>query len=105
MTAEHHGASESAGDPPPAEAQPTTVETAGTSATTPLPGVTAATHVVGDRRGAPPGSTASLGGNTGFHAVMPQRQHVEAHPEGKRLAWLSFTALGVVYGDIGTSPL
>src|SRR5678815_4237368 len=30
---------------------------------------------------------------------------VEANPTGKRLAVLSLTALGVVYGDIGTSPL
>ena len=29
--------------------------------------------------------------------------HVD--PKGRRLAVLSFTALGVVYGDIGTSPL
>jgi len=35
----------------------------------------------------------------------PERQHVEAHPTGKRLAVLTLTALGVVYGDIGTSPL
>ena len=26
-------------------------------------------------------------------------------PRGRRLAWLSLGALGVVYGDIGTSPL
>jgi KUP system potassium uptake protein len=33
-------------------------------------------------------------------------QHAEAPPPtGKRLAVLSLTALGVVYGDIGTSPL
>jgi KUP system potassium uptake protein len=30
---------------------------------------------------------------------------VDAHPTGRRLAVLSLTALGVVYGDIGTSPL
>jgi len=43
---------------------------------------------------------------TGFHAaVVPQRQHVELHPTGKRLGFLSLTALGIVYGDIGTSPL
>ncbi|MBC7671732.1 MAG: KUP/HAK/KT family potassium transporter, partial [Polaromonas sp.] len=30
---------------------------------------------------------------------------VPAAPTGKRLAVLSLTALGVVYGDIGTSPL
>ena len=35
----------------------------------------------------------------------PHRQHAEADPHGKRLLVLSLTALGVVYGDIGTSPL
>lgn len=35
----------------------------------------------------------------------PERHHVEANPTGKRLAILSLGALGVVYGDIGTSPL
>lgn len=35
----------------------------------------------------------------------PARHHVEANPTGKRLAVLTLTALGVVYGDIGTSPL
>ena len=35
----------------------------------------------------------------------PERQHVEAHPTGRRLAVLTLAALGVVYGDIGTSPL
>ncbi len=34
-----------------------------------------------------------------------QRPHVEEHPEGKRLAILTLTALGVVFGDIGTSTL
>jgi KUP system potassium uptake protein len=34
-----------------------------------------------------------------------ERPTVEANPSGKRLAVLSLTALGVVYGDIGTSPL
>jgi KUP system potassium uptake protein len=33
------------------------------------------------------------------------RHHAEANPHGKRLLVLSLTALGVVYGDIGTSPL
>src|SRR5258708_7532391 len=37
--------------------------------------------------------------------LPPQREHVEARPTGRRLAILSLTALGVVYGDIGTSPL
>jgi KUP system potassium uptake protein len=35
----------------------------------------------------------------------PLRHHVEPNPTGRRLAILSLTALGVVYGDIGTSPL
>lgn len=35
----------------------------------------------------------------------PERHHVESNPTGKRLAILTLTALGVVYGDIGTSPL
>ena len=37
--------------------------------------------------------------------LPPQRGHAEEHPRGKRLAILSLTALGIVYGDIGTSPL
>ncbi len=32
-------------------------------------------------------------------------EHTDAHPAGRRLAVLTLTALGVVYGDIGTSPL
>ena len=32
-------------------------------------------------------------------------QHADADPRGRRLAVLTLTALGVVYGDIGTSPL
>jgi KUP system potassium uptake protein len=35
----------------------------------------------------------------------PHRHRPEEHPTGKRLFWLSLSALGVVYGDIGTSPL
>ena len=42
---------------------------------------------------------------TSEYVAAPVRPHVEAHPTGKRLVILSFTALGVVYGDIGTSPL
>ena len=37
--------------------------------------------------------------------LPPQRVHAEEKPTGKRLATLSLLALGVVYGDIGTSPL
>lgn len=40
-------------------------------------------------------------------AVPPPQElgHPEANPRGRRLALLTITALGVVYGDIGTSPL
>ena len=40
-----------------------------------------------------------------FAAVRPHRQGPEAKPSGRRLAGLSLIALGIVYGDIGTSPL
>jgi len=47
-----------------------------------------------------------VGATSGFYpAVQRERQHVEAHPTGRRLTILSITALGVVFGDIGTSPL
>src|SRR4029079_9999350 len=87
MTAQSKGATEPAGEPPPARAEPT-----------PKP--------AGDPKAPAPGQTGQTLAQTGFHAaVPPQRQHVEAHPTGKRLAILSLTALGIVYGDIGTSPL
>ncbi len=40
-------------------------------------------------------------------AVPPAQDlgHPEANPRGRRLAILTVTALGVVFGDIGTSPL
>lgn len=37
--------------------------------------------------------------------AVPHYTHVEADPRGRRLAVLTLAALGVVYGDIGTSPL
>ncbi|MFN8582236.1 MAG: potassium transporter Kup [Gemmatimonadaceae bacterium] len=37
--------------------------------------------------------------------ASPPRHHADADPHGRRLAILTLTALGVVYGDIGTSPL
>jgi KUP system potassium uptake protein len=40
-----------------------------------------------------------------FLTPAPLRHPVDPHPSGRRLLILSFTALGVVYGDIGTSPL
>jgi KUP system potassium uptake protein len=33
------------------------------------------------------------------------RAHADANPVGRRLALLTLTAIGIVYGDIGTSPL
>ncbi len=44
-----------------------------------------------------------MGGTSEYRP--PERHHVEANPTGKRLAVLTLAALGVVYGDIGTSPL
>src|SRR5690349_5736320 len=87
MTAKSKGAAEPAGEPPPAQAEPT-----------PQP--------AGEPKAPAPGQTGQTAAQTGFHAVVPpQRHHVEAHPTGKRLGILSLTALGIVYGDIGTSPL
>jgi KUP system potassium uptake protein len=40
-----------------------------------------------------------------FAAVRPHRQGPEARPSGRRLGALSLIALGIVFGDIGTSPL
>jgi KUP system potassium uptake protein len=56
---------------------------------------------------APPAVPPPVGAAvSGFHvAVHPQRGHVEQKPTGRRLTILSLTALGIVYGDIGTSPL
>jgi len=86
MTAQPRRAAQGAGDPPPAEAQPTSEGR--------------------PSEGRPSGVLPPSATNTsGFHAAIPQRQHVELHPTGKRLAFLSLTALGIVYGDIGTSPL
>src|ERR1700754_4087225 len=54
------------------------------------------------REPSPPGGTI-----TGATATVeiPRRNHPEEHPTGRRLAVLSLATLGVVYGDIGTSPL
>jgi KUP system potassium uptake protein len=41
----------------------------------------------------------------GVNEKSAQSPHDEQEPKGKRLAVLSLAALGVVYGDIGTSPL
>jgi KUP system potassium uptake protein len=43
--------------------------------------------------------------STSAPQIAPPYQHADADPRGKRLALLTLAALGVVYGDIGTSPL
>jgi KUP system potassium uptake protein len=104
MTADQQGTDDSSGDPPPAKVQPPDPA--------PDPGRVSPTQTIAppaasDATPTPlPGSVGSATGSfTGFHAALPPRHHVEAHPTGKRLALLSITALGIVYGDIGTSPL
>jgi KUP system potassium uptake protein len=51
----------------------------------------------------PPGETPTAT-ESATHLESPPA-HVESHPTGKRLAALTLLAIGVVYGDIGTSPL
>jgi KUP system potassium uptake protein len=58
------------------------------------------------------GSSASLSGALRIEeppradpSALRRRRLVEDPPRGRRLAGLSLAALGVVYGDIGTSPL
>ena len=51
---------------------------------------------------APPGAAPAAGSKGQGHG---QHHRADAHPTGGRLALLTLTALGVVYGDIGTSPL
>jgi KUP system potassium uptake protein len=97
MTSHPRPEGSAASDPPPArsasgsqQAGPQQPASAGPATPLPLPG------------NAPP----ATGTTTGFHAAaIPQRTPVETNPRGKRLAFLSLTALGIVYGDIGTSPL
>ncbi len=95
MTSHPRPAGSDASDPPPAgsvSGSPPTSPQPAESTTTPLP-----------LPGSAPQTTSTT---TGFHAAaVPQRHPVETHPRGKRLGLLSLTALGIVYGDIGTSPL
>src|SRR5689334_16070403 len=96
MTSHPRPVGSEASDPPPARSgsgsEPPIPPKVAESSTTPLP-IT----------GTAPAATAT---STGFHAAaIPQRHPVETHPTGKRLGILSLTALGIVYGDIGTSPL
>ena len=50
-------------------------------------------------------STPDAGGPNAPAVSHEGTGHPPANPVGKRLAILTLTALGVVYGDIGTSPL
>ena len=55
---------------------------------------------------APPIAERRQGGPPYTGPEAPDEHHVHlAAPAGRRLAVLTLTALGVVYGDIGTSPL
>ena len=99
MTSHPRPEGSAASDPPPArsasgsqQASSPQPQSASAGPTTPLP--------------LPGSAPAATGTTTGFHAAaIPQRTPVETHPRGKRLGLLSLTALGIVYGDIGTSPL
>ena len=76
--------------------------------TPPTPGISVAPSASGPND--PPadalGSQRDTTGLTGARPIPPSAlHHVEDDPTGKRLAVLTLTALGVVYGDIGTSPL
>ena len=44
-------------------------------------------------------------GVTAMRPIPPELHKADTNPTGSRLAVLTLTALGVVYGDIGTSPL
>jgi len=109
MTAQPKRVAGIASDSSPAGAQPTPTPTPearppGSSPDT-APAGAGAEATPGAQAGAP-GAQPPGGTNTsGFHAAHPARHHVESNPTGKRLTMLSLTALGIVYGDIGTSPL
>ncbi len=47
----------------------------------------------------------STAGVAAARPIPPELHKADANPTGSRLALLTLTALGVVYGDIGTSPL
>jgi KUP system potassium uptake protein len=87
---------ETPGDEP---SQPAARELRHPSGPTPEPGqVDAANAEIGDE----------LRAQTSMFPVQQQPNgghHRETDPKGRRLALLTLTALGVVYGDIGTSPL
>jgi KUP system potassium uptake protein len=58
-----------------------------------------------DTARADPTSGARKNGHTSSHHAHPGHGAGHHHHDKKALTWLSLGALGVVYGDIGTSPL
>ena len=83
--------------PEPGEAQPAP----------PVPSTTAADTMGADGASlrAPPSAGIPAPPPKNPAQPHPHRHRPEEHPTGRRLAVLALTALGVVYGDIGTSPL
>ncbi len=43
--------------------------------------------------------------HTEEHIAVEENEHITSEPQGKYLFYLALGALGIVYGDIGTSPL
>ena len=69
------------------------------------PGGTPAGEAGATQRGSMNTTNTPITGVTGAYLMPEPKPHVEANPKGSRLAVLMLTALGVVFGDIGTSPL
>ena len=101
MTAHPRGRSDSGTEPPSSAQQ----SAAGPASADAAPGEGASGVSAPATAPADANAVTAGGATTGFQATMRERRHVESHPTGKRLTFLSLTALGIVYGDIGTSPL
>ena len=102
MTAHPRGRSDSGDEPPPGTPPAAPAAHSGDAAPSTPPPSDAPSPGASPSAASVPTANATL---TGFHSTVVERRHVEQHPTGKRLAFLSLTALGIVYGDIGTSPL
>ena len=88
---------------PPAQPVPGPDPTSSTPGASPAPSSDVTETPPADALGARRETT----GVTGARPIPPElrHHHPDPNPTGRRLAILTFTALGVVYGDIGTSPL
>jgi KUP system potassium uptake protein len=93
MSTDPESSSNPAGQPPSDAVKAPSGSPAGEGPTTPAP---AAPSV---------GTPTPVSGVTAAYKLPEPKPHVDPNPKGKRLAVLMITALGVVYGDIGTSPL